>query len=135
MSRGFRFLSLGVLGLVILSATASSSQQSPNAKIAVVRADLMTLRSSLRQFLLDCDRYPTDKEGWAVLMKAPASLKSKWHGPYLQWMPKDPWGHIYHYARGKKAPAVWTFGADGKKGGKGLAADIVLDGDTFKSSL
>jgi len=45
-------------------------------------------------------------------------------------LPKDPWKHDYQYQRPTPEhpkPHVWTFGADGKLGGKGDDADIDSD--------
>jgi general secretion pathway protein G len=62
------------------------------------------------------------------------SLRAKWNGPYLQSIPKDPWGYNYHY----KSPGanhadfdLWTNGADGKPGGEGEGedADVYWGGD------
>ncbi|MBI2900010.1 MAG: type II secretion system protein GspG [Planctomycetes bacterium] len=45
-------------------------------------------------------------------------------------IPKDPWGNDYRYEPGKREPKVWTWGADGKKGGEGEDRDLGLD-DVF----
>ena len=55
-------------------------------------------------------------------------VPSKWNGPYLDTeIPPDPWGNEYQY----KTPGpnnlpyeIFSFGADGEKGGEGKNADI-----------
>jgi general secretion pathway protein G len=46
--------------------------------------------------------------------------------PYLEKLPKDPWGSPYQYMNpGVKGPVdVFSFGADGQTGGEGQDADI-----------
>ena len=42
-------------------------------------------------------------------------------------IPKDPWKHEYHYEPPTQTypnPHVWSYGADGKRGGTGDDADI-----------
>ena len=46
--------------------------------------------------------------------------------PYLQSVPKDPWGRDYLYLNpGEHAEVdIFTFGADGQPGGTGVNAEI-----------
>ena len=67
------------------------------AAFSKVKADLATYRDAIDRFRLDCDRYPTDKEGFAPLLVKPIGLKG-WDGPYLQRLvPLDPWARPYVY--------------------------------------
>ena len=103
---------------------------SENAKVARAKADLMTFASCMKQFRLDCDRYPSNSEGLKALMMEPAKLNS-WRGPYLRPPAKcmDPWGHPYLYKtwtkKGHEVFQVVSYGADGKPGGVGVNADLV----------
>ncbi len=49
-----------------------------------------------------------------------------WKGPYLDRVAKDPWGRPYQYAHpGQHGDIdISSYGADGKPGGDGEAADI-----------
>ena len=101
------------------------------AKIAMAQSDLAEFRGAVDQFRLDCDRYPTTKEGFSVLFHAPPGVKS-WQGPYLRMpVPLDPWGHPFVYSapgpNGKDGYFVKSYGADGRPGGEGENADI-MDG-------
>jgi len=79
---------------------------------------------------LDIGRFPTAAEGLALLNNMPQdpSISARWHGPYLEdALPPDPWGNPYQYsvpgANGQPF-ALYSFGADGKRGGEGLDADV-----------
>jgi general secretion pathway protein G len=90
--------------------------------------DIASLSTALNSFRLDCDRYPTDQEGLAVLMNA-APPVSGWRGPYLEKAPPDdPWGRPYVYkhpgASGADSFTVTSYGSDGRPGGTEDAADI-----------
>ncbi|PWU09643.1 MAG: hypothetical protein C5B50_26960 [Verrucomicrobia bacterium] len=40
---------------------------------------------------------PSGTNGLRALVTAPTAT-TNWHGPYLNEIPKDPWGHEYIYA-------------------------------------
>lgn len=70
-----------------------------NTKAAAAQSDEATLSAALHQFHLDCKRYPTSREGVAALLRAPATLKKDWKGPYLtKAVDPDPWGNPYRYS-------------------------------------
>ena len=60
-------------------------------------------------------------------MQKPSSTVG-WNGPYLKGttVPADPWGKPYGYrSPGQKgAYDITSYGADGREGGTGAAADI-----------
>ena len=52
---------------------------------------------ALQQFEVDCGRFPTTAEGLSALSVRPAGIpETRWH-PYLESIPKDPWGHDFVY--------------------------------------
>ena len=70
--------------------------------------------------------YPTNEEGLQALRVRVPGARS-WNGPYLRkeiWV--DPWGHpfVYRYRGRSERPDVISYGADGRPGGDGVAADI-----------
>jgi type II secretion system protein G len=98
--------------IVVTAAWGQGSHQSTNAKIARAKSDLATLQSCVNVLRLDCDRYPTTAEGLSVL-RVQARGMHTWRGPYVTQIPKDPWGHPYHY----------QFVADKKRTGFVLKSD------------
>ncbi|MDR3707047.1 MAG: type II secretion system major pseudopilin GspG [Capsulimonadaceae bacterium] len=101
-----------------------------DAKVATAKSDIATLSSSLQQFRLDNDRFPTTEEGLSALQNQPSDCP-RWKGPYLtKDLSKDPWGNDYVYQ--SPGPSgqdflITSYGADGQPGGEGNAADITSD--------
>ena len=93
----------------------------------MAKTDLTLLRSVLLRFHSDTGRYPTAKEGLAVLARKHAAIKG-WKGPYVPTMPLDPWRHAYVYSPEGKGFSVVCYGSDGKEGGIGAAADLMVEG-------
>lgn len=85
------------------------------------------LGSALWLLWLDVGRYPTTEEGLQALILSPGI--PGWAGPYLNAIeiPRDPWGCHYKYDSYGTAYQLLTYGADGKKGGDGEAADIISE--------
>lgn len=100
------------------------------SKVQTAKAQIKMLKGTLETFRLDMGRFPTTEEGLAILNNPPTDpqLKAKWHGPYLdEDLPPDPWGNPYQYSipgSHNQPFALYSFGADGKRGGEGIDADI-----------
>jgi len=98
-----------------------------SSKIDVTRAQLEDLAAGLDLFKLDVGRYPDNREGLLVLVKASDDLRG-WNGPYLRKkkLPLDPWNNDYVY----RSPgleydfALFSYGADGELEGTGDNSDI-----------
>ncbi len=87
------------------------------------KAMLVSLRSSLRLFKLDCGRYPTEQEGLDTLKENPDV--DGWSGPYFKREGFiDPWGNSIRYQLSNGKTNLTSAGADGQFG---TADDIVLD--------
>ena len=132
--RGFTLLEMLVV-LVIIGLIASLVgprlfAKVDSSKVQIADTQVRMLRGAVESFHLDVGRLPTQEEGLAVLEHAPAEDKggNRWKGPYLdEGVPKDPWGNPYQYAipgSNGMAFALYSFGADGKRGGQGNDADI-----------
>jgi general secretion pathway protein G len=101
-----------------------------SSKIKTAEVQVKMFKGALETFRLDVGRLPTQAEGLLVLNQAPTDerAKARWRGPYLdQEVPMDPWGNTYLYslpgANGQPF-ALYSLGADGKRGGEGTDADI-----------
>jgi general secretion pathway protein G len=113
----------GLVGPKLFSKVDSSKVQTAQTQVKMLKGALETLR-------LHMGAFPTTEEGLASLNNPPSDEKrrAKWEGPYLdEALPNDPWGNPYQYsvpgANGQPF-ALYSFGADGKKGGEGNDADI-----------
>lgn len=113
----------GLVGPRLFSKIDTSKAQTAQTQVKLLRGALETMR-------LDIDRFPLPAEGLALLNDAPRDerIAGKWKGPYLnEALPLDPWGQPYQYsvpgANGQPF-ALYSLGADGKRGGEGIDADV-----------
>lgn len=82
------------------------------SRVETAQMQIQILESALELYRAEHGAYPSDDEGLAALE------------PYFgDRPPLDPWGYTYVYRR-ESAPRVVSYGADGKAGGEGDAADI-----------
>jgi general secretion pathway protein G len=133
-NRGFSLLELLVVLLIIgLLAGLVGPRlftKIDSSRITTAQAQIKTFKTTLETMRLDIGRFPTQDEGLQLLTNAPADdrTKARWRGPYLdEAVPLDPWGNPYQYSlpgSGGQPYALYSFGADGKRGGEGNDADI-----------
>ena len=101
-----------------------------SSKVKTADVQIKTFKGAMETFRLDVGRFPTPAEGLAALNQSPTEdrARTRWRGPYLdQDVPLDPWGNPYVYSQpGTKGQpfALYSFGADGKRGGEGNDADV-----------
>ncbi len=78
------------------------------------RADesLATLRTALELFHKDCNRYPSNRENLAALIRRPKSAPG-WDGPYIKALWPDPWKHAYAYSLTNGIVRLSSSGPDG----------------------
>ena len=113
---------IALLGAMIAPTLFRKVQQAEETRIA---QDIRSIESALKFFRLDNYRFPTQAEGLKALTEQPDGA-DRWKGPYLEDMPVDPWGQMYHYGYpGKKGKEfdVYSLGADNKEGGDGSDKD------------
>ena len=115
---------LGLLGGLVGPRLFS---QVDSSKVEVAKTQIRMLKTSIQAFRLDTGRYPSTEEGLKSLVEKPASIKL-WRGPYLEeLLPMDPWGNPFLYlsnVNNFQGFALYSQGADGKKGGEGVNEDI-----------
>jgi general secretion pathway protein G len=118
---------LAILGLLIGLVAPQVIGYLARARTETARIDISNLGTALDQFNLDCGKYPTQEQGLSALVKQPAG-EACWQGPYIKQraVPKDPWGHPYHY----RIPGqdgtydLFSFGGDNAPGGTGENQDV-----------
>lgn len=117
---------LTIIGLLVGFVAPKYFAQLGKSEVKVARAQIKAFEDALDQYRLDVGRYPTTEQGLNALMAAPPGVP-RWQGPYLKRnVPADPWGAAYQYrSPGQHGDIdIFSFGADGKPGGSGDAADI-----------
>jgi general secretion pathway protein G len=131
--RGFTLLEVlvvvAILGILAALVVPRIMDRPDEAKRVAAKADVGTIVQALKLYRLDNGFYPSTDQGLGALVQRPTSnpAPSNWkQGGYLERLPKDPWGGDYQYlspgVRGEID--VFSFGADGARGGEGNAADI-----------
>lgn len=136
LQAGFTLLELLVV-LVIIGLLAGLVgprllDRLDRSKVTTAEAQIRLLKVGLDSLRLDIGRYPTADEGLNLLISAPNDpvMRARWRGPYLDAaLPMDPWGRPYQYQPVGRDPnpiALYSFGADGRRGGEGLDADVGL---------
>ena len=134
-SRGFTLIELMVV-IVILTALAmlvgpKLIGRSDDAKRTDAQVQIRNFETALKLYKLDNGNYPTTEQGLQALVTKPTTgqipAKYKEDG-YLEnkKVPKDPWGNDYVYlSPGEHGDYdLYSFGADGVRGGEGKNADI-----------
>ncbi len=117
---------LGILASVVVPKIMDNPDK---ARIIKAKQDIRAIESALNLYKLDNFNYPSTDQGLEALASPPSGdpkAKNWKQGGYLAKLPKDPWAEPYLYL----SPGVngvidiFTYGADGRNGGEGVASDI-----------
>jgi general secretion pathway protein G len=118
---------LVIIGVLAALIVPSVLERTDEAKTTAARTDIASIMQALKLYRLDNQRYPGADQGLEALVRKPTAgaVPANWR-PYLEKLPRDPWGQPYQYLNpGVKAEIdVFSFGADGQAGGEGKNADI-----------
>lgn len=118
---------LAIIGLVVGLVGPRVLNYLSDSKSKAAKIQIDSLSSSLDLYFLDAGRYPSSAEGLDALIRNTGNAAT-WNGPYLKngKIPLDPWGNPYAYrSPGQQGPYdIVSFGADGREGGSGAAADV-----------
>ncbi len=123
------FLALGALTTPLPSM---GPRRSDEAKLKAARAQIGNFAEVLDRYSRDMGRLPETEVGLKALTVAPEepALRKHWKGPYLEYVPADPWGNPYVYqvpGRAGEPYALTSLGSDGLPRGRGYAADITAN--------
>lgn len=133
--RGFTLIEIMVviviLGLLAALVGPKLMGRTDDAKITDTRVQIKNIETALKLYKLDNGNYPSTEQGLIALVAKPTVgviPKGYKEGGYLESrkMPKDPWGNDYLYiSPGEHGDYdLFSYGADGVKGGEGKSADI-----------
>ncbi len=127
--RGFSLVEvmivLVIIGLLAGVVTLNVRTYLIKAKQNTARREIATICDALETFYAETGRYPSNEEGLELLTQP----GDRFPEALLKGRPTDPWGNPYQYDHpGRSGPYdVICFGADGREGGSGAAADIRSD--------
>jgi general secretion pathway protein G len=134
-NRGFTLIEIMVV-IVILALLAALVApklmgRADDAKITDTRVQIKNIETALKLYKLDNGNYPSTEQGLGALVAKPTVgviPKSYKEGGYLESkkIPKDPWSNDYLYiSPGEHGDYdLFSYGADGAKGGEGKNSDI-----------
>lgn len=121
---------LVIIGLLVAVVGPRLFSRLDDAKRRTAHLQMTSLQTSLDLYRLDMGGLPTAEQGLDALIRAPEGDGSAWLGPYLArgQIPLDPWGHAYAYEvdAERAHDRITCYGADGRPGGAGTAADFVV---------
>lgn len=122
---------LVILGLLAGIITPQFMGRADQARVQKARTDLSTIAAALSLYRLDNQALPTTEQGLAALVSKPvlSPVPPNWKSNgYLDDLPLDPWDRPYAYlypaAYSNGEYDLYSLGADGKRGGEDLDADI-----------
>ena len=129
--RGFTLIEVlvvvAILGILAAIIVPKLMDRPDEARRVAAKADIAALVQALKLYRLDNGFYPTTDQGLLALVQKPATqpVPGNWK-PYIERLPKDPWGTDYQYLQpGVRGEIdVFSLGADRARGGEGNAADI-----------
>ena len=117
---------LGILGALIVPNIIGRPDE---ARVAAAATDIQAIGNALELYRLDNGHYPSTEQGIEALVNQPTGYPAprRWNPDgYLKKVPVDPWGEPYKFVSEGRAMDVYSYGADQKEGGEGVAADIAL---------
>jgi general secretion pathway protein G len=115
-----------ILGILAALVAPQVFNRVDDARIAKAKQDIRAFETALNLYRMDNFKFPTNDRGLKALVeKGDARVFPP--GGYVGGLKKDPWGNDYNYAVPSEHGLqydVFSFGADGQKGGEGNDADV-----------
>ena len=117
-----------ILGILAAIVVPRVMERPGEARVTRAHQDIQGIVTALSLYKLDNFVYPSTEQGLDALVNKPSGQPDapNWKGPYLERIAKDPWGKPYMYQHpGQHGDVdIYSYGADGKPGGDGEAADV-----------
>lgn len=100
--RAFTFIEIMlvvlIIGILMGIVVPRMVGQTKGAKIKACKASIRNIGVALSAFEVRAGRFPSTQEGLQALVTKPGALTDdEWDGPYLNELPKDPWGQDFIY--------------------------------------
>lgn len=95
-----------IIGILAGLAGVRVSQRVGQGQEAGARANLHTIGMAISMYQIDTGTLPPNL---GALMTQPAGARN-WRGPYLDLLPKDPWGEDFQYQPGSDSYQLFSKG-------------------------
>ena len=114
---------LGILAAIVVPKVMDRPDM---ARMIKAKQDIRAIESMLNLYKLDHYKFPDNDQGLQALVSPPKSESTGKSSPYINKIPKDPWGNEYQYLNpGVHGEVdIFTLGADKQPGGEGSNKDI-----------
>jgi general secretion pathway protein G len=118
-----------ILGILVAVVGVRVVRHPDRARRAAAKTQIAIFKQALEEFYIDTGAYPSSEEALTALAQKPmdADIGEAWGGPYLDRIPKDPWGRDYVYRQPGADGAdfdIICYGKDGVEGGEAMNKDI-----------
>jgi general secretion pathway protein G len=123
-SSGFTLIEL-LLVMVILAILAAVvvpkfANRNEDAKKSAALQDITNMKAQINVFEVDTGGFPTSLDQ----LRENTGNITNWHGPYIDKLPQDPWGHDYIYHPPSGDSTEFQILSAGKDGQEGTADDV-----------
>lgn len=132
--RGFTLTEMlivvAIIAMIGTFAVGKISAQFNKAKVDSTKILIRNLATTLDNFRLDCNAYPTTEQGLEALVTKPSGgrdCKNYNVEGYMKKVPKDSWDNDFKYESDGQKFLITSYGQDRAEGGDGNAADITSD--------
>jgi general secretion pathway protein G len=117
-------LVLTIIGILAALVYPNVARRGPEARVKATRVQIAAFKNALGLFEVENGYLPTGSSGLEALLQSSEDTEGA-HGPYLDKIPKDPWGNDYIYqCPGKHKPTSFDLMSLGPDGQAGTADDI-----------
>jgi len=114
-----------IIGILLTIVGPRITGKTIKAQKIAAKRQIEAFKNALQQYEMSVGDFP---KTFQDLVVRPSDVpEDKWDGPYLNSnaVPKDPWGHEYHYRSPGEHYKDYDIWSDGKDGQSGTEDDIV----------
>lgn len=121
---------IAIIAMIGTFAVGKITAAFNKAKVDSTKVIIRQLSSTLENYRLDCNVYPTTEQGLEALVTKPTGgrdCKNYNVEGYTKKVPLDAWSNTLVYESDGQKFLIKSFGQDGVDGGEGNAAEITSD--------
>ncbi|MGE4132359.1 MAG: type II secretion system major pseudopilin GspG [Bdellovibrionales bacterium] len=121
---------LAILGGLMFVLVPNVMDAFTKAKVQQSIIQLNNIKQALQSYSVDCGKLPSEELGLQALTLDPGQSHCQQWGPrpYLKDKQlEDRFGHDFVYEVTSEATTLTFLGRDGRPGGKGFDADVMID--------